>query len=70
MKRVTKDRAFLAFTAIIDDVLGGSGRLNASDVITVTRFIEQQWEPEEETETVHANGEKLVEVTAKSDGRK
>lgn len=68
MKRVTKDRAFLAFTAIIDCAQGSSGFLSADDVITVTRFIDQQWEPEEETETVQMNGEKLIEVTAKSEG--
>lgn len=68
MKRVTKDRAFLAFTAIIDYTLGRSGYVSADDVITVTRFIEQQWEPEEHAETVQMNGEKLFEVTAKSEG--
>lgn len=69
MKKVTKAEAFEAFTAIINDAMLGMGvRLEADNVITVTRFIEQQWEPEEETETVHANGEKLFEVTAKSEG--
>ena len=68
MKKVTKAEAFKALAAIIDDTQEGGEYLSANDVITVTRFIEQQWEPEEQTEIVHANGEKLFEVTAKSEG--
>lgn len=60
MKKVTKAEAIEAFTAIINDAMAGMGvRLEADDVITVTRFIEQQWEPEEQTESVQ---------TAKSEG--
>lgn len=59
MKKVTKAEAFKALAAIIDDTQEGGEYLSANDVITVTRFIEQQWEPEEQTETVQ---------TAKSEG--
>ena len=56
MKKVTKAEAIEAFTAIINDAMAGMGvRLEADNVITVTRFIEQQWEPEEQTETVHTS---------------
>lgn len=65
MKKVTKAEAFKAMASLLyamrDD-------LDAENYITVIRFIEQQWEPEEQTETVYANGEKLFEVTAKSEG--
>ena len=65
MKKVTKAEALKAMASILyamrDD-------LDAEDFITVVRFIEQQWEPDEQAETVQMNGEKLFEVTAKSEG--
>ena len=49
MKKITKAEALKAMASILyamrDD-------LDAEDYITVIRFIEQQWEPEEQTETV------------------
>ena len=65
MKKVTKAQAFDALIEIVDRMCMN---VNASSIITVTRFIEQQWEPEEQTETIQMNGEELPEVTAKSEG--
>lgn len=65
MKKVTKAEAFKALENILDSA---TMNVHAEDIITVVRFIEQQWEPEEQEEIVQMNGEKLFEVTAKSEG--
>lgn len=62
MKRVTKAEAFKALENILDTIR------HSEDIITMVRFIEQQWEPEEHAEAVQMNGEKMFEVTAKSEG--
>lgn len=67
MKKVTKADAFKALESILYRAMLNKYQ-HAEDVMIVTRFIEQQWEPEEQTETIQFNGEKLFEVTAKSEG--
>lgn len=65
MKKVTKAEAFKALENILDATVD---YVKAEDIITLVRSIEQQWEPEEQTETVRANGEKPFKVIAKSEG--
>lgn len=55
-KKVSKSDALKALENILDNGMMNN-YLHAEDIITITRFIEQQWESEEQ-----------IKVTAKSEG--
>lgn len=65
--KVSKSDAFKALENILDRAVLNQYQ-HAEDIITITRFIEQQWESNERSEAVYLNGNKLFEVTAKSEG--